>query len=122
MPFFDRFVESAQIQSLQIAQPSVNDTQAVSAGRAGEVTALDQDRPQSAPSRLQRNHDAVDTAADDDEIEASFGKIAGCTFVEHSRILLTLMGPLDWREIESFALTMDLLIAYPRRLKKYRQF
>ncbi len=66
----DMGVKARQIKALKMAQAAMQDAQTVVAGGAAKVIALEQNRPEPVPRRLERDHDTVDTAAHHHQVVA----------------------------------------------------
>jgi hypothetical protein len=74
-PLGDRLAKPAQVHALQIAQPAVNDAQVGPAGATAEIVALEQKGAVAPPRRLERERDAMDPAADHDQIVGPGGAL-----------------------------------------------
>src|SRR5512143_1569358 len=64
-----RFPHQRQLAMLQVAQTAVNDSSGSAGGAGSEVALLDQERTAAAGGALARDRHAVDSAADDGDIE-----------------------------------------------------
>src|ERR1051326_6301418 len=64
-----RFARAAQIERLQVAQPAVDRTEVVERSAAAEILALDEGDRESALRRVVRDREAVNAAADDQDVE-----------------------------------------------------
>ncbi len=68
-PLAQRGTDQTELSLLEITQAAVNEFRRRRRGARGEIALLDQDDPKPAASGVARDAGAVDTAADDGEIE-----------------------------------------------------
>ena len=68
--FNQRLVHQAQFGVFQVAQATVNNSRGATGGPGGKVVLLDEQRPASRAGALPRDGNAVDPAADDDDLKA----------------------------------------------------
>ena len=74
--------QARQIGGLQIAQAAVQRAMVVERGAAAEVVPIDQRDVQAARRRIPRRHQAVDAAADDEQVEGVRGE--GVQVADHA--------------------------------------
>jgi hypothetical protein len=70
----ERFGDEPELELLEIAQTPVNKLAAGRAGLGAKVSPLHQNDTRPAACRIARDADAVDAAADDEEIGLRLGK------------------------------------------------
>ena len=63
-----RLGDEPELELLEVAQAAVDQLGARRRGRPAEIALLGEQHPQAAPGGVARDPDAVDAAADDDEI------------------------------------------------------
>src|SRR3954447_3059659 len=59
----------AKVAMLQIAQPAMDQLARRRGGRAGEIALVAKQHSKAAPGRIASDPDAIDAAADDEQIE-----------------------------------------------------
>ena len=83
-PLANRLAHPGDVGGLQIAQPAVDGLEMIEGGRGAEVAALDQRHRQPALRGVVRGREAIDAAADDEQVEFGGGQAREISI--HARI------------------------------------
>ena len=78
-PLDDRFARARQVERLQIAQPAVNRAEMIERRPAAEIGAIDERHREPALGGVVGDGEAVDAAADDEDVERTADELVQVT-------------------------------------------
>src|ERR1051326_97110 len=97
-----RFAYQPEFAVLQVPQPAVDNTRGAAGGAAREVVLLNQQDALAPASALTRDCDAVDAAANDQNVKDLVAMLDGATHLTLIRCLFrestTLLESISWQE------------------------